>query len=234
MLLVSRAMLQEWKECSRQCSQVFELGFNGCWAPALSLSLWSRFLLPQALHDTAKTSVAQAHHPAFSEDISKQIMSLPFNTPGCCNDDHFREVRASFLPWFRHMIRRIKKVWRIGARGKFLTPFCYLTVMVALVCKKCPKTKLHHWKLVGMVAALVLPDFNAGPKGIERVLTELDIAYCTPTNKHVQTLQGVHVTHTSTTEFKCGQEGAKTLWYCNWLAFSSRIGPTYVSRCFFS
>ncbi|CAN8006086.1 unnamed protein product, partial [Ixodes hexagonus] len=106
---------------------------------------WCHYNRHQALLDAGKPSAPQAHRPAFSEDIAKEVVPL-----------YNRLAKADLLA-------RCSRMQTQNANESYN----------ALVWKRCPKTEFASLKTVETAAALAVLDFNAGPKGIERVLEKL-------------------------------------------------------------
>lgn len=119
---------------------------------------WCQYNRHQALLDAGKPSVAQAHRPAFSKDIAKELVPL-YNR--LANED---------------LLTRCSRMQTKNTNES----------LNALVWKRCAKTEFASLKTVETAAAMAVLDYNAGPRGIERVLEKVDIACRTHTAKHVQ------------------------------------------------
>lgn len=123
-----------------------------------AVKAWCHYNRHLALLDAGKPSVAQAHCPAFSREIAKELVPL-YNTLADAD-----------------LLARCSSMLTQNANKSFN----------GLVWKRCPKTVFASLKMVETAAALAALEFNASPQGIECVFEKLSIACGTNNTKNME------------------------------------------------
>ncbi|KAG0428678.1 hypothetical protein HPB47_024356 [Ixodes persulcatus] len=119
---------------------------------------WCHYNRHQALLSAGKPSIAKHHRPLFSRDIAKELVPL-----------YNRLAKADLLA-------RCSRMQTQNSNESFN----------ASVWKRCPKTEFSSLKTVETAGALAVVEYNAGPRGIERVQDKIGLTPGTHTCKHVE------------------------------------------------
>lgn len=108
---------------------------------------WCHFNRHLALKAAGKPSQSKPHRPAFSREVAKHLVPV-YNRLA-----------------HKDLLLRCSRMKTQNANESFN----------ALIWKRCPKTEFASQRTVETSVALAVLEFNLGPKGFEKVLTELNI-----------------------------------------------------------